>query len=459
MEPDRWQRQYRETVGELEQRERRWRDTEELLRRIAIRLCIAARGQRPALDESLDQALIALRRPAEAAPLEQLLNQLTQAVTVLDHPPEPATTNAAPAIAASAAAETAARYAPPPALTQTLQRLLLRLAELPEAESRALTLLQRLPELGGDDALAAVAVQAADLADAQAQALRRDKDQADRLLLSLNERLDDIAEHLRGDAADCANAEADGQAFGRQLLSETEALYGHTREARDLAGLQSQVYRRLTAIDQRVREHRQREQARLQTHRERADTLRGRIEELEAQTQALNQSLRQLQRKASRDGLTGVPNRAAYDERVLAEIDAWKRDQRPRSIAAFDVDHFKLINDQYGHSAGDKVLQVLAQQLGRRLRDRDFLARYGGEEFVLLLDDLTPSRALAVTDQLRQTVENIGFHFRRLPVSITVSCGLTSFREHDTPQTLFERADQALYQAKRGGRNRCCVAA
>jgi len=76
---------------------------------------------------------------------------------------------------------------------------------------------------------------------------------------------------------------------------------------------------------------------------------------------------------------------------------------------------------------------------------------------VMLLDDVTPSRALAVTDKLRQTVEKLGFHFRQMPVSITVSCGVTGFRDNDTPQSLFERADQALYQAKNSGRNRCCI--
>jgi diguanylate cyclase len=472
MEPDRWQRQYRETVEELEKRERHWRDTEELLRRIASRLCIAARGQHETLDDTLTQVIGSLRRPAEIAPLESLLGQLTQAVTVLDQKPVPApvTPVAAPAAAAPPAAAVVAKpaapavvatepFSAPPALTQTLQRLLDRLSDLPEAASRARELLDKIAELSGHDALAIVAVQVADLADAQAQSLRREKAEADRLLQMFNERLEDIADHLRGETEERASAQADGQAFGRQLLSETEALYTHTREASDLASLQNQVYRRLTAIDQRVRDHRAREDARVATHRERNEALRLRIEELENQTQALSHSVRKLERKASRDGLTGVPNRAAYDERVAAEIAAWKRDQKPRSIAAFDVDHFKMINDQYGHTAGDKVLQVLAKQLGRRLRDSDFLARYGGEEFVLLLDDVTPTRALAVTDKLRQTVEKIGFHFRQLPVSITVSCGVTGFRENDTPESLFERADQALYQAKRGGRNRCCIAA
>lgn len=473
MEPDRWQRQYRETVDELEKRERHWRDTEELLRRIASRLCIAARGQHETLDASLTQVLGALRRPAEPGPLETLLGQLTQAVTVLDQKDAPpATTAVVPARSAVAATPSApvpalpavttpAAVMPPPspALTQMLQRLLDRLSALPGAGDRARELLGKL----GDpqpthESLASVAIQVADLADAQAQTLHREKAEADRLLRMFNERLEDIVEHLRGDTEERASALAEGHAFGQQLLSETEALYANTRDAADLASLQSQVYRRLTAIDQRVRDYRVREEARVQTHRERNEALRSRIEELENQTQTLMHSVRKLERKASRDGLTGVPNRAAYDERVAAELLAWKRDQRPRSIAAFDVDHFKHINDQYGHTAGDKVLQVLAKQLGRRLRDNDFLARYGGEEFVMLLDDVTPSRALAVTDKLRQTVEKLGFHFRQMPVSITVSCGVTGFRDNDTPQSLFERADQALYQAKNSGRNRCCIA-
>jgi diguanylate cyclase len=440
MDPDRWQRQYREAVDELDLRERQWRTTEELLRRIAGRLCIAARGQHAGLDESLNGLIAAFRRPVEAELLEPLLTQLTQSVAALDAPPAAAA--GTPAVAA-------------PAGTQTLVQSLARLLDRLEAGAEARALRQRLPELTDAEALAAAALQVAELLDSEAVRLRRDKLDADRLLEDLSQRLEEITRYLRGEESERAEAAADGRAFNQTLLTQTQELYANVHQASDLAGLQQQVRQRLSTIDEHVRAYRSREDARLGAYQQRTEQLRSRVEELENKTQALTHSLQKTERRAFTDALTGVANRQAYNDRIAAELKQWKRDRRARSIAAIDIDHFKLINDQYGHLAGDKVLQVMAQHLSRRLRESDFFARYGGEEFVLLMDDLTVSQALAITDRLRQSVEKLGFHFRRMPVAVTVSCGVAGLREGDTAESLFERADQALYLAKKNGRNQC----
>ncbi len=438
---DRWQQPYREAVEELDRRERQWRLTDELLRRIAGRLCIAARGLDAGLDGSLNEVISTLRRPAEAEPLEALLSGLTQSVAALDRDT---------ALVAPPAANDGLR------LRQSLKRILEHLAELPDAQPRAAALSGRL-DAESADVLAEIAVGTADLAQAQIATLQRARQEADRLLLQFSERLEDIARHLRNESEEHSNAQIEQRAFGQQLLGHTQALVDQTRSASDLGQLQEQVYRHLTAIDQRVREHRSREETRAVAYKERTEALYERIESLENQTRSLTRSVNKLERQASTDGLTRVPNRAAYDKRIAAELQQYKRDQRPRCIAAIDIDHFKTINDRYGHQAGDKVLQMLAQHWSRRLRDCDFFGRYGGEEFVMLLDNSNEQQALLLANKLRQSVEKLGFHFRQQPVSVTISCGITGFREGDTPQALFERADRALYEAKRNGRNRCCV--
>jgi len=158
------------------------------------------------------------------------------------------------------------------------------------------------------------------------------------------------------------------------------------------------------------------------------------------------------------DALTGIPNRAAYDDRIEQEHKRWKRFARPVSILAWDIDRFKTINDAYGHKAGDKVLRVIGQHLARHVRDTDFVGRYGGEEFVMLLVGTDSDEARTVAEKIRLEISQLGFHFHDRPVSITASCGITAFQGDDTPDAAFDRADKALYQAKEAGRN-CCIVA
>jgi diguanylate cyclase len=124
----------------------------------------------------------------------------------------------------------------------------------------------------------------------------------------------------------------------------------------------------------------------------------------------------------------------------------------------WDLDNFKVINDTYGHRAGDRVLQSVATCFMNGLRAEDFAARIGGEEFVVLLTGLIFDRALALAEQLRLSVEGLRFHFRGIPVKVTVSCGVTELRATDFVGTAFDRADAALYRAKNAGKNLCIPA-
>jgi diguanylate cyclase len=124
----------------------------------------------------------------------------------------------------------------------------------------------------------------------------------------------------------------------------------------------------------------------------------------------------------------------------------------------FDLDNFKQINDRFGHKAGDKALKVIGKLLGQRLRETDFLARYGGEEFVLLLPGAGGGDAMALADKMRAAVAEAGLHSKGKPVPLTLSGGVAAVHEGEAPDAAFERADQALYQAKREGKNRIILA-
>jgi diguanylate cyclase len=166
-------------------------------------------------------------------------------------------------------------------------------------------------------------------------------------------------------------------------------------------------------------------------------------------------SLRHEQALASTDPLTGVANRLVFEQHIAESCLRAARSGAPSSLLVLDIDRFKQINDSFGHAAGDRALRIVAEQLRAGLRSDDLLARYGGEEFVVVLADADGEAAMRTAESLRRRIENLGFHGQQRPVRITLSCGVTMLRGDDTPETAFERADGALYRAKRGGRNRC----
>lgn len=163
----------------------------------------------------------------------------------------------------------------------------------------------------------------------------------------------------------------------------------------------------------------------------------------------------ELRRLLTTDHLTGAANRAHFFEQAAIAADRSKHADRPLSVVMLDVDHFKSVNDGFGHATGDAVLQAIVRHCGARLVKGEILARLGGEEFVLLLPDTDLSEAAAFAERLRETVAVID----DLSVSVTISLGCAQMdKRADSIDALLRRADEALYRAKRAGRNRVAVA-
>ncbi|MDM7860229.1 GGDEF domain-containing protein [Alteromonas sp. ASW11-36] len=174
---------------------------------------------------------------------------------------------------------------------------------------------------------------------------------------------------------------------------------------------------------------------------------------MEKKTQQYRKKLLEQRSQTHMDPLTKIPNRIAYNERIEQEYQRWLRTKAPLCMAVVDIDHFKSINDKYGHAAGDKTLQVIAKQLKGKLRKTDFLARWGGEEFVILFPDSELKDLLAPLEEIRKKMESLPFKFKQEPVTITASFGLAKFANEDTVESVFDRADKHLYSAKNNGRN------
>jgi len=172
-------------------------------------------------------------------------------------------------------------------------------------------------------------------------------------------------------------------------------------------------------------------------------------------TGQLNLAEQQMRHLATTDGLTGVLNRRYFFERGENELQRAIRYGHTLSMLIFDIDHFKQVNDGFGHQAGDEVLCQLADMTVNTIRSTDLLGRYGGEEFILILPEAGFDSAWRVAERLRQKIEAHNFNFDQKTINITISVGLSSLESPDTDlEDLISRADRSLYAAKDAGRNR-----
>jgi diguanylate cyclase len=182
---------------------------------------------------------------------------------------------------------------------------------------------------------------------------------------------------------------------------------------------------------------------------------------------AERQKSQTLSTEARTDKLTGLPNRRVFDEELERSLDLWQATrQKPVSLMLIDVDHFKQLNDRYGHPAGDAALQWLARTARAQVGEAGLAARYGGEEFAVVMPGVKTADAINVAERLRAAIEAEPFHFDGLTLRITASVGLATSLADETPNSLIHRSDEALYAAKKNGRNRVylhndreCVAA
>ncbi|WP_019021013.1 diguanylate cyclase [Thioalkalivibrio sp. ALE23] len=159
----------------------------------------------------------------------------------------------------------------------------------------------------------------------------------------------------------------------------------------------------------------------------------------------------EIRRLAETDWLTGLANRLTLGNRLEAEMDRCERYQRPMAVIMFDIDHFKAVNDEHGHEAGDVVLKAVARTVDAQLREQDLLGRWGGEEFLIVLPETDGEGAAVAAEKLRRSIAQLD-----LPdaPAVTASFGVTERQPDDTPRAITRRVDQAMYQAKEGGRDR-----
>ncbi len=499
-ERDDWRTKYYEALRGFEAEGRQVRDQLQMVQGLVGRLCLAAQGQSPRLDQELKRLRDAVARGAPAEQLEPLGLALAEAVRLMDSdaksaPPGTASTVVAqaspgmPAIAPDPVNTAALAGTAPPsadaapgaqhASPQAQPRL-----ETPAGNLDAASVLIRaemtrlLDEVSRDSGLAAEAKQleeelfspmmgdqlprlvekVAGLAVQCIKQLEKARQETEMLLGQMVVQLDSLSRYIAGQTDDESQRNTSSDTLNLQITGEMRAMGESVERSNDLEAMRQALRERVEAIGHHLQNYRQREAERARQSRERTEDMRARMDQMESEARRLHQRLSSEKRMALLDPVTRIPNRLAWDHRFSAECERFKRFRQPICVVAWDIDHFKSVNDGFGHRAGDRVLAVVAETLAGSIRSADFVARYGGEEFAMLLAGTALDDAVKLAEKVRQAVADIGFHFRGKPVRVTISGGITEMHKDDAGESVFERADQALYEAKERGRN-CVVRA
>ena len=277
-------------------------------------------------------------------------------------------------------------------------------------------------------------------------------------LLELNQRLMSFHATLQATSSGYSESIKDAQTLDNDLRQHVTSFHEDIHTSTDLNDLKKLVDTRLDSFINTLQVY---QEKRVQTDSailERFQALTEHSRQMEQETQQLTIKLEEQRQKALLDPLTGLANRAAWDERSELEYARIQRKDSSLLLSIIDIDHFKRINDGYGHLAGDKVLRLIAQELKKRLRKTDFIARFGGEEYAILLPDTPLNDGYQLVDELRLAIEACPFHFRGEPVTITFSAGIGQVSANESLDQAFERIDQALYTAKGAGRNQVAKA-
>lgn len=276
-------------------------------------------------------------------------------------------------------------------------------------------------------------------------------------LLQLDEELKTVSQLAKTATFTAQQQDAWQEHVENEVGNQLQVLKKEVNDADDIDDLKQAVNSRIQEIRSAIKPQDKQNQDASKTLANQVQALMSHVKKLEKESEKTSHILMEEHARARKDALTGLPNREAYNEKSFDEYNRWRRYKTPMSLAVIDIDHFKQINDSYGHQVGDKVLKLLAKEIVKHLRDSDFVARFGGEEFVVLLPESAKQDAYHALEKVREHLAEIPFHFNNKPVQITVSIGICEFGEGDTIDSVFQKADKYLYQAKHAGRNRCVI--
>ncbi len=274
-------------------------------------------------------------------------------------------------------------------------------------------------------------------------------------LEAVDRNLVEIEARIMESHSDVREHHAQDKEFFGDMSGRMEDMSQTLSAPKPLPDLRDVLLGKMKTITSVIEHQTNRSQKRLESADERMDALKNDLKTLITRVNDAESKARTLEKQAMVDPLTEIPNRRAYEGHLTQEWERFKRYGDSFSMLMIDLDHFKNINDQYGHAVGDMCLKAVVNLMKPKLRASDFLARYGGEEFVVILPDAGKDGSCKVAEKLRKKVEGAKFVYGDEKVSVTISIGGTMVGRGDqSPEDVFVRLDAAMYDAKEEGRNK-----
>lgn len=247
------------------------------------------------------------------------------------------------------------------------------------------------------------------------------------------------------------------EGLNTKLQLQVEDASKAIQDISDLDSLKTLINNRLETISDTMTKYRT---SMLEKEKQAAQSiamLKNKVTRMEKDSTSLRALLQERLAQAMTDSLTDLPNRTAYQDAIQPLCKLMQEKQQPLCLAVCDIDHFKRVNDTWGHLAGDKVLRLVPKQIRTVLHKEDLFFRYGGEEFVLVFPNTNSEQALQRAESIRKVVEATPFNMQGEPVSVSVSIGVALLAPGEDPESLFSRADKQLYLAKESGRNKALI--
>lgn len=282
---------------------------------------------------------------------------------------------------------------------------------------------------------------------------RQEREIAKTFLSTLSETLGTVQSAVNNTIVSSKDSREKHTKLNNQLAKQINDMAHVVEEANSLAGVKSDINNKLQKIAHTIKLKNSFEQQQQAELEKQLGEMKSKVDELEEQGKTFKKRIDDQRAKSLQDPLTKLNNRGAFDDYFAKQMVRYHHDNFELSVVVLDLDNFKSINDTYGHTAGDKTLQVIANTLSKEISDEHFIGRYGGEEFVLIFNNMDKKSLLAKLNSLLKKIARLPFKFKNNKVSITASIGATHVQQTDNVHIAFERADTALYLSKSQGKN------
>ncbi|WP_281558601.1 diguanylate cyclase [Thalassomonas sp. RHCl1] len=293
-----------------------------------------------------------------------------------------------------------------------------------------------------------------DLFDVIISDLQQERATAESFLSGLSETLSDVQAAINKTLFCNKESQSASNELNAKLHKQVDEMSTVVDSAKSVSDLKQKINKNLQNIVKTLEDKSSSENKHNRQIESQLNDMTARVKELEKQSQYFEEQLKQQKIKSMQDALTKLNNRAAFDDYFSNQLIDFQQQSYDLALVILDLDDFKRINDTYGHTAGDKTLQVMAMTLTKKVSADAFIARYGGEEFVLVYTGIGQDKLLQHLNDLRKHIARLPFKFKNNKVSITTSIGVTHIKAQDNIHSAFERADKALYQAKDQGKNK-----